>query len=343
MNRLVRAFEKMLYATISRSFLRFLRKDTANERREAILFAECADVAVELKQQVTTLRNFVRRGAYEEMMKWIKVLRQRKETQTFIYDRVWTRSPAFRLRLICYRIRWMGEHADYKYDLHGLYVSLTARIMLGLLEMKLIARTIYKKAKLERNMTIWELRPVRNTILKLQKAAASDQTYIDLLLLRLGQCSGGVSLSHKMSLRLVRPGEPGLRGRTEEDKCLIMSRLNVDLPCEIMNMPVDAQICWQCLERVETVDACDVVVSFNSEVEQATEGRRHGRARKCSGCNIARYCSRDCQIVAWSKHKMICGDLRTRLSSAKFQQRLRRRAGCTTWGELLLKELSDAI
>ena len=332
----------MLYATTSRLFLRFLRKDTDHENASwETFFAGCDDVAVELRQQVSTLRDCVRRGAFEEIKSFIRALRQRKETQTFIYTRVCSHGPAFRLRQICYRIRWMPEHTDYAYDLNGLYDSLMARIMLGLLESQLIMRTIYKQAKLVRKMTPWESRLVGTTIIKLRTAAATDEGYVGLLLAKLRDCSvHGMTTTIRVQLR--RPEEPGFRFRTEQEKCDLISRLHVNLPSEILEMPVDAQICWECRANVgasgEVRQVLQAVQQLGSTLE---ERHRNRRARKCSACNIARYCSPECQRAAWSIHKDVCGRLRETLSSAKFQQRLQRRTDCSTWGELLLKELSD--
>ena len=235
----------MLYATTSRLFFRFLRKDTGTEHaRLEAFFAECDDVAVELRQQESTLRDCVRRDARREIESLVVAVRQRKETETFVYGRVWSHGPACSLRQICYRSRWMPDLASYKYDLLGLYACLVARIMLGLLEKRIIMRTIYKQAKLVRNMTLWELRLLRTLIIQLQKVAASDQDYIALLLVKLCICSGRKTPGiYTVRMPLRPPGEPGFHCRTEEERYEIMGRLRLDFATEIVDMPVDAQIC----------------------------------------------------------------------------------------------------
>ena len=58
-----------------------------------------------------------------------------------------------------------------------------------------------------------------------------------------------------------------------------------DLPPALLEKPISGKVCWLCSKKTET------------------------KMQKCSRCNIAHYCSRQCQRNDWQGHSTECGRL----------------------------------
>ena len=58
----------------------------------------------------------------------------------------------------------------------------------------------------------------------------------------------------------------------------------------------------RCLDKVKKdADVCDACGNSQSLLSE--------KLKKCQGCKVTFYCSKDCQKMAWKAHKKVCANL----------------------------------
>ena len=87
--------------------------------------------------------------------------------------------PDWVLKRICYRIRWMEAFASRAFDLDKFYSTLTARILLGLLESKMSCRNECLVKHIDQKLSKADRRNLKQAIRRLAERSQSMCGYIE--------------------------------------------------------------------------------------------------------------------------------------------------------------------
>ena len=90
----------------------------------------------------------------------------------------------------------------------------------------------------------------------------------------------------------------------------MQSMMEQSMPRQLSTRIVDKGVCWYC---------------NSSEAKTSV----------CSGCKIARYCTKRCQHEAWAEHKLVCEQYCRMFSNPPFKQSLQSAHPQTKWIELI--------
>jgi len=76
------------------------------------------------------------------------------------------------------------------------------------------------------------------------------------------------------------------------------------------------KLCQVLQQEVPTIVGCNNPMCLN-----VTEMLESAASRKvCKGCNVAHYCSRECQVGHWKEHMVACRRLQKGQGTGKQQQ-----------------------
>jgi hypothetical protein len=193
------------------------------------------------------------------------------------------RGPAYCLRKLCLRIRWSMHPYDRNYNLRQFFSALRARLMIGLLERRLISYQplcIHGLAPWLSRGTLLRLTVLIN-LLMIQ--GHCEREYSRLLGLRLaGQLQRKtISLTTNASMLHRQPQEPGYRFKTHIEYVEDLRRSCEMLPAGLKDKPISKQYCWCCHSN-------------------------NAPTKICERCNLARYCGVPCARANWPEHKALC-------------------------------------
>ena len=109
-----------------------------------------------------------------------KVVRKFRHTKSGLMLQDAYKRPDLVLKRICYRIRWMAELACRAFDLDMFYSTLTARILLGLLESKMSCRNECLVKHIDQKLSKADRRNLKQAIRRLAEHSQSMSGYIHI-------------------------------------------------------------------------------------------------------------------------------------------------------------------
>ena len=218
--------------------------------------------------------------------------------------------PDWVLKRICYRIRWMEAFASRAFDLDKFYSTLTARIMLGLLEMKVSCRTECLAKHIDQKLCTADRRNLKQAIRRLAEHSESMSGYINYLLLKASK-DPQAQMSTRRNQLHADSSTPGFHRTTTKESKHMQSMMEQSMPRGLSDRIIDKRVCWYC-------NSCQANTSV------------------CSGCKIARYCKKECQKDAWVEHKQVCAQYCRMFNNPLFKKRLQDAHPQTKWIELIV-------
>ena len=189
------------------------------------------------------------------------------------------------LRRVCVRIRWR-HHADLaSYNILGFSRCLSMRILILLLEKKLLLHSVSVKSGFAKLLTKSEARLLRRVLVSCARGSKQEPCYFELLYYRIRQCCQ--SDDNTASYTLLCAHGMSLAG--DDQRVLLVDELHSRIPAHILDAPFQKFICWTCHKQCDPCCVCSA-----------------DALRYCGGCKLARYCSASCQRLDWNLHKRRC-------------------------------------
>ena len=202
-------------------------------------------------------------------------------------DDVWAslKTGCLSLRRLCVGIRWRYPADVAGYDLRGLSLCLRMRILILLLEKKLLLHSVSVKSGFAKLLTKSEARLLRRVLVSCARGSKQEPCYFELLYYRIRQCCQTDDITASYTLLCAH----GMSIAGDDQRVLLVDELLSRIPAHILDAPFQKFICWTCHKQCDPCCVCSA-----------------DALRYCGGCKLARYCSASCQRLDWNLHKRRC-------------------------------------